>query len=419
MRPVANLRWYIAGLLCLSTALNYLDRQTLSVLANTIQKELGMRSVDYSHVTSAFLLSYTVMYLVGGRIIDSLGTRLGLLVALLAWSGANMLHALARTVGQLTFFRLLLGATEAGNFPACVKAASEWFPPRERALAVGVFNSGVAVGSAVSVPLVALVAASFGWQAAFVVTGVLGLLCAGLWLAFYHAPTHHPRLGLEERTLIFEGREEPRTPGKARPGLGRLLRLRETWGCMLARVLTDPISYFLYFWIPSYLQDERGFDLKQTAAWGWIPFITLALGGILSGGIPRALVARGVGLDRARKLTMAAASCAVPVLCFLIPRATSSFAAVALVAALMFSHALWGNMALPAEVFPGKVVGTITGLGGFLGGLAGIISQQAIGQVVSHGTYAPLFTACGIMYVAAFVVVAWLLRDLGRIREID
>jgi len=420
LRPIRNLRWIIAGLMCLATALNYLDRQTLSVLASTIQKDLGMSNVEYAKVTRAFLLSYTIMYLVSGRIIDTVGTRLGMLISVLAWSGANLLHAFARTAAQLSMFRFLLGATEAGNFPTCVKASSEWFPPRERALAVGVVNAGVALGSAISVPLVSFVALKFGWQSAFVVTGALGLVCAGLWAAFYRLPADHPRLSSEEKEWILAGRDNQPTAGsdQPRPSLLKLLGMRETWGCALARVLTDPISYFMYFWIPKYLQDERGFDLKQTGTWGWIPFVALAVGSIASGAIPRALVARGVSLNRARKMTMLSASCVIPVLCLSIPRVSSPATAVALVTALMFSHALWGNITLPAEVFPGRVVGTITGLGGALGGLAGFLSQQAIGRISAAGSFAPLFAACGVMYVAAFIVVAWLLRDLGRIRAI-
>lgn len=416
-RPLRNLRWYVAGFLCFSTALNYLDRQTLSVLAATIQAELGMSTVDYSKVTSAFLVSYTIMYAVSGRLVDYLGTRRSLLIFVTAWSGANMLHGLARSVGQLSFFRFLLGATEAANFPACVKAVSEWFPIRERALAVGVFNAGVAVGNAIAVPLVSFVALAYGWRMAFVVTGALGLVWVVAWALFYRSPAEHPRLGESERRLIF-GDEAAAAPNEPPVPLARLLRMPETWGCFLARMLTDPISYFLYFWIPKYLQEGRGFTLKEVGAYAWIPFVALAAGSVASGAVPRALIARGFSLDRARKTTMGIVTLAIPICCFLITRVQDASLAVALVAVLMFGHAAWGNIILPAEVFPRRVVGTVTGFGGALGGMAGAASQLGIGRVAESFGYAPVFAACSVLYVSAFLVVVWLVRDLGRLRNL-
>ncbi len=416
-RPLPNLRWRVAGLLCLSTGLNYLDRQTLSVLATTIQKDLGMSTKDYSRITFAFLISYMVMYAVSGRLIDRIGIRRGLLVFVSAWSGANMLHALARSTGQLTFFRVLLGATEAANMPACVKAVSEWFPVRERALAAGVFNAGVAIGNALAVPLVGFVALAYGWRFAFVVTGALGLVWVVAWAIFYRDPAEHPRLGDDERRLIAASEAAP--TDQAPVPLSRLLRMRETWGCLLARMLTDPISYFLYFWIPKYLQEGRGLSLKDVAAFAWIPFVAMAAGSVAGGAIPRALAARGFSVDRARKSTMGLVTLGIPVCCFLITRVDGAAPAVALVAALMFGHAAWGNITLPAEVFPRRVVGTVSGLGGALGALAGALTQLGIGSVAQSVGYTPIFAAASVLYVSAFLVVAALVPNLGRIRTLE
>jgi MFS family permease len=282
--PIKNLRWYIAILLCLSTELNYLDRQTLSVLASTIQKDLGLDRQQYSYVTSAFLATYMVMYAVGGRIVDRLGTRRGLMLFASSWSVVNMLHGLARSLPQLAFFRALLGVTEAANIPAGVKAVSEWFPLRERALAVGIFNAGTAIGGAAAVPIVGTLALHLGWRSAFVVTGALGLLWVAAWAYFYDAPARHRRLGEAERLLIAAGR--PTEPAPRPTPVRALLSMRETWGCIVARVLTDPISYFLNFWVPQYLQDERGFSLAAMVKVGWIPFAALALGNVAAGGHP-------------------------------------------------------------------------------------------------------------------------------------
>jgi ACS family hexuronate transporter-like MFS transporter len=415
-RPIRNLRWYIAVLLCCSTALNYLDRQTLSVLASTIQRELRLTSVDYAHVTSIFLFTYAIMYAVGGRLIDLLGTRRGLLLFVSGWSVVNMLHGLARTALQLSVFRALLGVTEAANIPGGVKAVSEWFPVPERALAVGIFNAGTALGAALAVPVVSFIALRLGWRAAFVVTGVIGLVWVAAWALFYRLPADHPRLSAEEHALIT-GAESAEVPPPV-PVL-RLLRLPETWGCIVARLMTDPISYFLAFWIPKYLQEERGFDLGFIGKLVWIPYLAQALGNVAAGAIPRTLIARGWRLDRARKRTMLVVSCVMPVLCLMVTRVAHPVAAIAVIAALMFGHAAWGNVILPAEVFPRHLVGTVSGLGGMMGGLAGAASQLGIGHVVQTLSYGPLFATCAFVYLTAFALVARLVPELGRIRSVS
>src|SRR6185503_15815620 len=227
--------------------------------------------VDYSLVTSSFLLSYTIMYAVSGRLVDRLGTRNSFLVFVSGWSVANILHGLSRTALQLSFFRFLLGAMEPANFPGGVKAVSEWFPMRERALAVGIFNAGTALGGALAVPVVSYIALAHGWRWAFVVTGALGFVWVASWAAFYRLPQDHPWLGEPERDWIRRDAAAEEAPREAVP-LERLLRMREVWGCILARVLTDPISYFLSFWVPKYLQAERGFILAYIGRYGWIPF---------------------------------------------------------------------------------------------------------------------------------------------------
>jgi ACS family hexuronate transporter-like MFS transporter len=417
-RPIPNLRWYIAGLLCCSSAINYLDRQTLSVLASTIQRDLGISTEAYGAVNTAFLVSYTVMYAVGGRIIDLLGTRRGLILFVSGWSVADMLNGLARTAGQLIGFRFLLGVTEAANIPAGVKAVTEWFPVRERALAVGLFNAGTALGAALAVPVVASVTLAFGWRAAFVVTGAVGLVWVAAWTVFYRLPAHHPRLSAAERELILAPGAIPAAEAPTVP-VRRLLAMRETWGCIAARALTDPISYLFIFWLPKYFQDERGFALADLRNTVWIPYVALALGNVASGAIPRALVARGVPLDRARKGTMLVMSLVIPVLCLTVTRASGPALAVAAAAAWMFAHGAWGNVILPAEVFPPRVVGTVTGLGGATGALVGAATQPVIARVVHTVSFAPVFAACAAAYLVGLALVAWLVPDLGRMRRLE
>jgi MFS transporter, ACS family, hexuronate transporter len=415
-RPVPHLRWWIAGLLCLSSELNYLDRQTLSVLAATIQADLGLTDLQYSYVTSSFLASYTVMYAVSGRLVDRLGTRRSFLLFVSAWSLATMLHAAARSAFQLAACRFLLGAAEPANFPGGLKAVSEWFPMRERALAVGVFNAGTAIGGALAVPVVSFVALTFGWRYAFLVTGALGFVWVAVWAAFYFTPESHPRLAPAEREWIRAGAGDD-APAEPVP-VSRLLGMKEVWGCILVRVLTDPISYFLSFWIPKFLQAERGFSLADLGRYGWIPFAALAAGNIFSGAAPRWLISRGWPLSRARKATMLAVSVAMPLLCLAVTRVEEPRWALVVMSGLFFGHSAWGNITLPAEVFPRHVVGTVTGFGGCLGGLAGVLTQLGIGWVVQSLSFAPIFAAISMAYLVALAVVHGLIGELGRVRTV-
>ncbi len=410
MAASGHLRWSIALLLCLSSTLNYLDRQTLSVLAATIQRELQLTDVQYSYVTSSFLLSYTVMYAVSGRVIDAIGVRRGLMLFVSGWSIATMLHGLTRSLVGLSFFRFLLGATQPANFPAGVRAAAEWFPLRERALAVGIFNSGTAIGGALAAPIVSAIALAFGWRTAFAVNGALGFFWVAIWARYYDRPETHTRLGGAERALILADRG---TGSSAPVGIIKLLSLPETWGCMMPRILLDPVTYFLTFWIPKYLQQERGFSLADLGRYAWIPFAALAVGNIAGGAIPRYLIARGWSINRARKSTMFGVSAAIAICFLLITRVESAGAALLLISAVMFGHGAWGNITLPAEVFPPNAVGSVTGFGGALGAGIGFFTQLGIGWVVQNVSYTPLFIVCAFVYMLTFALVSWLVGELG------
>lgn len=416
IKPIRNLRWYIAVLLCLSSELNYLDRQTLSVLADTIQRDLHLTTIDYSKITSSFLMSYAVMYAVSGKVMDLIGTRRGFMIFVSGWSVANMLHGFANTALQFRFFRFLLGAAEPANFTGGVKAVSEWFPMRDRALAIGIFNAGTALGSALAVPLVSWIAIAWGWRYAFVATGSLGFVWLGVWAIFYRLPQDHPRLSTAEKALILSDAMPVQSDAAAGVSIWQLLRIRAAWGCIVARLLTDPISFFLFFWIPKYFQQERGFNLADIGSYIWIPYVALTVGNISGGAIPRFLTSRGWSVNRAGKTTMLVVSCLMPVFCFLVTRVASSTTAIALMAAIMFGHAAWANITLPAEVFPKSVVGTVSGLGGALGAAAGAITQLYIGRIVQNFSFAPVFAICSVMYLLALLCVHILIGELGKIR---
>ncbi len=414
---IKGLRWYIAFLLCMASALNYLDRQTLSVLIGTIKQELHLTNASYGAINAWFLASYGVMYAVSGRIMDYIGTRRGFMLFISGWSLANMLHMFATSVGQFSCFRFLLGAFEPGSFTGGVKAVGEWFPMRDRALAIGIFNAGTALGSVAAAPIVSVIAMQWGWKAAFFATGALGFLWLVPWMLFYRQPVSHPLLSDAERQLILDGQHgelERLRP----PRFAQLLRMRETWGCVLVRALTDPISYFLLFWIPLYFQKQYHFDLQKVGMFLWIPYAAAAVGNLCGGLIPRLLIARGWELDRARKGTMILMTATLLVCLFSVTRAASPHLALLLVAGMTFCHGGWSNITLPAEVFPRTAIATVTGLGGALGSWMGALAMLTTGHVVDAYGFTPVFIACAVLYPIALLLVYVLIGKLGVVRHI-
>ncbi len=286
---------------------------------------------------------------------------------------------------------------------------------RQRALAVGIFNSGTAVGAAIAAPLVTWIALRFGWRYTFLAGAALSASWTALWLLFYRAPRRHPWLGAAELALIEDGAG----PAAVSPvPISCLLRRREAWGCIVARMLTDPISYFFAFWMPKFLQQERGFDLRAIGRYYWIPYVSLALGNIAGGALPALLVRGGWSVDRARKTVMLAASCVIPACFILITRSLSPSLAVALISVAMFCHASWGNMTLPAEVFPMHAVGSVSGFGGAVGSLVGAAAMLLIGWTAAASSFNMIFIVCAALPLTAWAAVCVLVPDLGRVREI-
>jgi ACS family hexuronate transporter-like MFS transporter len=403
-----SLRWVIGGLLFFSTALNYLDRQVLSILATTIQADLKIDDVGYAKITSYFLLSYTIMYAVSGRLVDFLGTRLSMVLAVTGWSLAGMVHGLASSITQLSACRFLLGSFEAANFPGGAKAIAEWFPLKERALGMGILGAGGTIGAVVAFPLVTYLALNHGWRMAFVVVGALGFLWVLAWLAvFRQVPA--PATGTQS------GSTAGVAPAEKPFGLWALLSYRRTWGCILVRMFTDPIIYFISFWVPKYLAANHGYTLADIGKYAWMPFAALSVGQIAGGAFTSWIVGRGADLDRVRKRLMLGASLLVLVSGALVATTANPLAALAGVAFLALGHGLWGNIAVPAEVFPSHSVAFVTGLGGTLGGIAGMISQFGIAWAAGNQGYAYIFAVFSVCPLLAFVAVKLLVGRLGEI----
>ncbi|MEK7406774.1 MAG: MFS transporter [Acidobacteriota bacterium] len=406
---IRGLRWWIAGLLLVATVINYVDRQTLSVLAPELRDRFHMSNVDYSRILFAFMLAYTFMQSGSGKIMDRLGTRLGFSLTIAWWSVAAMLHAVANSALHFGFFRFLLGLGEAGNWPGGVKAVAEWFPPKERAFAVGLFNSGSCLGAVIAPPLVVWITLHAGWRMSFMLTGCLGFFWLLLWLVMYRLPHQHRWISPGELEHIRRGSAE--APAAAPMPWIHLFRYRQAWGLLLARMLADPVWWFYVFWLPEYLKRERHFSLEMIGYFAWIPFLTADLGNFAGGGLSSLLVKWGWPAVRARKAVMFA-SAAVMLAGIPAVRAESPALAVALISLATFAYSSWATniLTLPADLFPQNVVASVSGLSGTGAGIGGMTFMLVIGWVVEHFSYVPVFTAAGVMPLIAASLILWNVR---------
>jgi ACS family hexuronate transporter-like MFS transporter len=408
-------RWWIGVLLFLSTVINYLDRQTLSVLAPTIKAEQGWSNETFAWVVIAFRLSYTVMQPVSGRLLDHFGTRNGLTLAVLWYSTAAMLTSLASGLKSFCALRFLLGVGEAANWPGATKAVAEWFPRRERGWAVALFDSGSSFGAAVAVGVIPLLVAWFGgWRPAFLVTGVLGFLWVIAWRASYHPPERHPRLSAEERALIFADRVEEGATARAAeppPATATLLSIPQTWGAIAARGLTDPVWFMITDWFAIYLVN-RGFALQEAAIGFWVPFLAADLGNFFGGGASSALIKRGWSVGQARRALIVAGGFGVLAL---VPAALSAHlpTLVACFAVATFSYAVMSTMALalPADLYENRAVASVAGMAGAAAGGGTLVSTYFIGVVADRFSFTPILVTASVVPLLAAVLVVALVRN--------
>ena len=407
-----RLRWWIVWTLFGSTVINYISRQTFSVLSPVISHQLHLNHTDLSRVFSAFQFSYAGMWLIGGVLLDVIGTRLGLALAVIWWSIISMLTGLANTVFSFGAFRFLLGIGEGCNWPGASKTVAEWFPAQERGIAVAIFDSGSSVGGAIAALVVPWIAIALGWRYAFVLSGALGFIWLVIWLALYHPLERHPRVTVEERELIAAGRDTSTT--SAQRGVGRwlsLLKHPNAWGILLGRSLTDPIWWFYVFWLPQYLSDARGFSLKQIAAFAWLPFVAADIGNFTGGFASGFLIKRRMPVVRARKWVCVVSS--LPILAG-IPAATTHnpYWALSLISFAVWGYASWSTMGLtfPSDLFPQDVVASVTGLSGLGAGLAGAGFTLLVGYLVDKFSYYPAFFLAATVPLLATLSILLLIR---------
>lgn len=415
---IPKLAWIIAGLLLAVTLINYTDRLTMSVLVGEIRQSLHLSETDYWQIVSLFFAAYAVMYAVSGCIVDRLGTRLGMALFVGFWSLCQLLHGLA--VGKWSFAacRFGLGLAEPGSFPAATKAVGEWFPPRQRALGVGIFNAGSSIGAAVASPLAAVVALNYGWRAAFVFTGALGFLWLVAWLTLYQPPPQNRWLSrTEAEQLKNAGVMAATSAGKTSLAKKRVnwfgvLTCRAGFMLVVARFLTDPVIYFVVFGLPDYLEKDRGFNLEMVGQYAWVPYAFGGLAYLVGGWLSGRLIRAGWSLAKSRKTAMTVGAALLPI-AILAPLVPSAWMAIGAMCVIVVGHSIWvGNlMTLPADLFPPDEVATAAGFSGMGGAIGGALAFWFTGSVISHFSYLPIFIGAGLMHPTAMLLVWWFLPE--------
>ncbi|WAJ72503.1 MFS transporter [Catenovulum adriaticum] len=398
-----HLRWLVVSLVSFATIINYIDRTALSVMWPSVAEDLGMDSHDYANIMSVFLIAYAIGQAVFGRIFDAVGTRIGFMLSIVVWSVSIALHAVASSVTSFSIFRVLLGFGEAGNWPGATKANAEWFPIRERALAQGIFGAGASMGSIIAPPLVAALYAFFGWQATFIIVASLGFVWLVPWLIVYKCgPEAHPWITEDERQYILTGQKAVELDEKIDelkvdeyvPTFKQLLSHRQSWSVILGRFFIEPIWWLFVAWLPLYLNDKFGFEVKEIGASAWIPYVGAAIGAIFGGWLSGRLIKRGWSVNKARKTVVGIGGlCMLPAL-IATSVASTPMLALGLIAIILFGFqtAINNIQTLPSDYFSGKSVASLAGFSGAFGVISVITAIQIVPIITQDGThYLPFF----------------------------
>ena len=415
--PIPHLRWWIGGLLFASTVINYIDRQTLALLAPYLKADYHWTNTDYANLLISFRIAYSVGQTVCGRLIDRVGTRRGLSVSVLWYSVVSVATSLARGFYSFAVFRLLLGAGESANWPGATKAVSEWFPRRERGLAAALFDSGSSIGGAIAPFIILPIYFRWGWRPAFVIPGLLGFVWLFVWRRMYYLPGQHPRIGPREQQMILAETAGIEASAKSHSGWSALLKLPQTWGVIFAKALTDPVWFFIVDWFPLYLV-AKGISLKSSLIVIWIPFVGSDLGNFFGGAASGYLIKRGWPLGAARKVLVVFGGIGVTLL---IPTifAVNLAAIAALFALATFCYAAFSTIAnvLPSDLFTGGAVASVSGLSGTGAGIGTIIAFELIGYFSDASRAFPAHSFDKIVAVAGLVPFVGMILVLLLVRN--
>ena len=391
------MKWRVALLVCLAIGISYLDRQSLPVAVNAIQRDIPLTNTQFGALGSVFLLAYALAYAGGGVLIDRLGTRRGFLVIMVFWSLACASHSLATSVWMLAGSRFLLGAGEGGGFPAATKVIAEWFPVGERSTAMGMVNAGTAIGAVVAPPAIAAIITHGNWRWVFVACGATGLAWALWWMTVFGKTTTPVAVSSENdsRGLSWTG----------------LLKLRQVWGLVGAKFLTDAAWFFYIAWLPKYLYDARGFDVKQVGYYAWVPFAASGIGSLTGGWFSSWLISRGRSVDFARKLALGLSAAMMPVIIFVTHVPVEW--AIVLFSVAFFGQQSWSTlvMIVPTDLFDRRIVASVAGLVGFGGAMGGLVMNLVAGRLLDLGFgYQTVFSVVGTLHVIGFGVILLTIR---------
>lgn len=412
MKPIPNLRWWIAGLLAAASALAYMDRQTVPVVIGEIQKTIPITDQQYARLQFMFLLAYGVMYAGGGKILDTLGTRWGYAAIIVWWSAANLMQGLVSSVFGLGVGLFLLGLGEGGSFPAAAKAVSEWFPAKERSTAFGIFNAGSGLGATIAPPFIAAIVLRLSWRYVFFTTASLGFIWAAGWLRLYYAPAQHERLTDAERSYLKET-IAPAPVSTERVSWVGLFRYRQIWGLVTAKFLSDSAWFFFIFWLPKYLGDTRHLNIKAIGYYAWIPYAWAALGSLIGGWLSSYLIRKKFSLDASRKICLGISAACMPASLLI----TISPLAITIVffSLALLGHQFWSTIiqTLAADMFPSRLVGSVAGLLGAAGAFGGMLFNLFVGELLTlFHSYIPIFTIAGLLHPLSFVIILLIVRKI-------
>lgn len=421
---IKGLRWWIVGLVCLATVINYIDRSALAIMWPDISKDLGMTKADYAIILNVFLVAYAVGQSLSGKMFDKIGTRLGFVVSITVWGLATAIHAFARGVVSFSFFRVLLGLGEAGNWPGAVKSNAEWFPVKERAFAQGIFNSGAALGSIVAPPLIAIVWVMIGWKMTFVLLGLLGLVwIIPWWIMNKNVPSKHPWITDEEKEHILSGLNDSKDSDD-KPGLSmiQILSKRESWAVLASRFFVEPIWWLFVGWMPIYLADVYGFNVKEIGFFAWVPYVGAALGSLSGGYYSGQLLIKGASVDRARKKTIMV-GCVIMFLGLVatILAGDTAVKFVAIVAFVLygFQFVISNIQTIPSDLFSGKSVGSLAGLGGTVGIFSVIIMNFLVPVITEKFSYTPIFVMIALFVPLCLLSIYFFAKEIKPVDQED
>lgn len=418
---IKGLRWWIIGLVCLATIINYIDRAALGIMWPAMKNDLGMTEEDYAWIINIFTITYAAGKFISGKVYDKVGTKIGFVLSIFFWSLASVLHFFAKGAASLGIFRGLLGVAEAGNWPGAVKNNAEWFPVNERAVAQGIFNAGAAIGSIVAAPTISSLFEGFGWKITFIIIGTLGFIWIIPWLIFNKSlPNKHPWITEDEKQHIIEGRHASKKDLENSKSLKviEILSFKESWGVIAARFFIEPIWWLFVFWMPIYLNNEYNFNVKEIGYYAWFPYVGAGIGSIVGGWYAKKLL-KSNSVDKARKkvVSIGAAIIFVSIIITIFYADTpEKFVSFVFLVLFGFQFAISNIQTIPSDLLSGKSVGTLAGLAGSIGAVSVIIMNWLIPKITVN-SYQPAFIILAVLAPLSVLSIYILIKEIKPINN--